>query len=242
MSESRDLSRRAVTLGLAGALASLAIPRRAHAGEHRALILGGSAIHGALGKQLERGMAALGHETLRDAKTSSGLARPDFFDWMERARELVAEFSPTVTIAMFGGNDAQGLWMGKDAEPRWIRWPEPGWSAEYRRRVEAFAEIVAPPIAGPKRRVVFLGMPAMKSDDFDERMARINELVAHAMAEHPRGYYLPTRGRLSEGYARRIERDGESVTIRAADGVHFSGAGAKLLAQVLVPHIDDKLS
>lgn len=241
MFKSRDISRRTALLGITSALAAAMLPRSARAGGHRVLVIGGSTMRGALGKFVEDELAALGHVTHREAKSSSGLARPDFHDWIEHGGEYAQDFSPTATVIMFGGNDAQGLYMGDDADPQWIRWDEEGWSAEYRRRCDALAEAVAP--AG--EHVVWLGLPEMRSSKLDRRTQHMNTIFEAAMAARTHGHYLPTRGRLTGAAARYVDvvkQGGKSVKIRAGDGVHFSTAGAKLLAADLAPDIDGLLS
>ncbi|HSP29738.1 MAG TPA: hypothetical protein VLN74_14390, partial [Ilumatobacteraceae bacterium] len=48
-------------------------------------------------------------ETQLDYKVSSGLARPDFFDWPAEIDRKLPEVNPDNVVATFGGNDAQGL-------------------------------------------------------------------------------------------------------------------------------------
>ena len=44
-----------------------------------------------------------------DYKVSTGLARPDFFDWPARFAEEIPNVNPGIVVVTFGGNDAQGL-------------------------------------------------------------------------------------------------------------------------------------
>src|SRR6185503_3231916 len=92
---------------------------------------------------------------LHKGKSSSGLARPDFHDWHEAAADIVKGWKPAASVVMFGGNDVQGLYMGKG---EWIRWNDDGWDEEYGRRIDAFSEIIAP--AG--ERIFWVGMPVMR--------------------------------------------------------------------------------
>ena len=48
-------------------------------------------------------------DTALDYKVSSGLARPDYFDWRARLHEHVPAVDPDIVVITFGGNDAQGL-------------------------------------------------------------------------------------------------------------------------------------
>ncbi|NVB42987.1 DUF459 domain-containing protein [Pseudenhygromyxa sp. WMMC2535] len=237
MSDLRAPSRRSFTLALAGAFAGLGLPGRARAASQRVLIIGGSAMRGALGKHLELGVAASGHEVDRQAKSASGLARPDFYDWLSEGPRFAQAFSPTATILLFGGNDGQSLRMAEGSDPEWIRWEEDAWATEYRRRVDVLAKAVAP----QGEQVIWLGMPDMRSSKLDKRMQRINTILEEAMDALPGGAFVPTRGLLGPRYADSIQRGGKTVTIRAKDGVHFSTEGAKILAEALVPKIDGLL-
>ncbi|MEO1058910.1 MAG: hypothetical protein AAFY28_18540, partial [Actinomycetota bacterium] len=48
-------------------------------------------------------------ETTLDYKVSSGLARPDFFDWPAEAESKLAEVNPDIVVATWGGTDSQAL-------------------------------------------------------------------------------------------------------------------------------------
>ena len=127
----------ATALGGAGLL-----PRVARAGGPRVLILGDSMIAGALGLFLENGLRKEhGYEVLRYGKSSTGLARPDFFDWMKEARRQLEAFpDPDAVVAMFGGNDVQGLHMGKKGkgQTEWIVWQDPELFCESMSRPSGF--------------------------------------------------------------------------------------------------------
>ncbi|MCB9750706.1 MAG: DUF459 domain-containing protein [Myxococcales bacterium] len=230
------IRRRALVLGATAAAGASLVPGAARASAAAVLVIGGSAMSGALGRVLEEDLAGAGYTTRREAKISSGLARPDFFDWPARARALYGEHAPAATICMFGGNDGQGLHMGADAEPPWIRWHEPGWSEEYARRVDELLDAVAP--AG--ERVFWIGMPMMGTEERTARMHRLNQIVRQRVGLRPRGYFLDTWALLADErgrYARTIRIAGRRVTVRAQDGVHYTRGGARVLADHVVPAV-----
>ena len=236
----RAFGRRSFNLGLLTAAVVAGLPRGARANGAKVLIIGGSAIKGALGMYLERDLKKLGFDATRDAKSSSGLARPDFFNWPKRASKLRDDHSPDAVVCMFGGNDAQGLWMGKDNDPEWIRWQEEGWTEEYRRRVNEFADAVT----NPGTKLFWMGMPVMRSKDFDARIERMNTVFRAEMATRKDAYYLDTREVLStpEGkYTDHLTIEGSRTRVRAGDGIHLAGAGATVVVNHLVPQIADAL-
>jgi hypothetical protein len=223
---------------LQGALACLGVatvglPRRARADEHRVLVIGDSMIAGGFGLFLEQALAKdHGLSVKRKGKSSTGLARPDFFDWHAVARALVEAYQPTATLVMFGGNDVQGLYMGKG---EWIRWHEDGWGAEYSRRIAELCDILSP----SGQRIFWVGMPVMRPAKFHARVQRVNAIYRAEMGVRPAGMFIdiwPLLADAEGAYADRIAigppgKDGslKKVRVRAGDGIHLSPAGAKHL-------------
>lgn len=235
MSSSVLHGRRSFSIGVSAALAAALLPRRAHASSAKVLVLGGSTIHGALGKNIETALTDAGFTTQRHAKSSSGLARPDFYDWPAAAKDYAQRFSPDAVVVMFGGNDGQGLFMGEDATPKWIRWDDQGWEAEYLARVQAFADAVAP----NGEQIFWMGMPEMKSNKLDGRMKRMNGIYEAHMSARSSGHYLSTRGLMPgvQGYSEFAKIDGKQVRVRTEDGVHYSLHGARIVADAIVPAV-----
>lgn len=238
--QTNQLRRRTLLLGTIGAVLA-AGTREARADQARVLLLGGSSMVGSLGRLLEEGCQRSGFETLRDAKISSGLARPDFFDWPARAGELYRSFKPTATVCMFGGNDGQGLAVKVDGEAGWIRWHEPGWPDEYAKRVHALITAVSP--AGEP--VFWLGMPMMANPARTTKMQRINELAREQLQQSRAGYFVDTWHLLADrggAYTRRVKHNGRWLTVRAKDGVHLTREGAQLVAEYVVPIVRSTIS
>ncbi len=222
--------RRFLITALASATLPL-VPRVVRAGNKRILLVGDSMIAGGLGLFLARDLEkTYGYETQRKGKSSTGLARPDFFNWMKEAKKQVEAFpNADGTVVMFGGNDVQGLKMGPG--DNWIRWHEDGWRDEYARRVTAFADILAP--AG--QHLFWIGMPVMRPEKFHLRVQRVNTIFRAEMAIRRGGHFIDIWRLLSDdkgNYTDRvvIEPGKKRVRVRAGDGVHLSIAGAHLIA------------
>ena len=229
------MDRRQFIAGFGTLVASVLAPARASAaGSAKILIVGGSAMRGAVGSTFEEQLKAAGYSVTRRTRGSSGLARPDFFDWQKEVRRLREAIKPHGTICMFGGNDGQGLFMGK--KRAWIRWHEEGWVAEYGRRVRAFAEGAAP--AG--EHLFWIGMPPMRSPKLNGRMNRMNQIFRTAMSSHTNGHFFDTAPVLGTGngaYADSIVVNGKRARVREPDGVHINRRGAKVLVNHVVPEI-----
>ncbi len=165
---------------------------------------------------------------------SSGLSRPDYFDWPKRVAEIAGQHNPDVMILMFGGNDAQSI---RTAGSEWLPRFSDAWIAEYKKRIGAVMDLVA----DDDRVVLWVGQPPMKSNEFDNRMQLINELYKKEAATRPGVKYLELRNLFTDedgDYARYLpDSEGKMVDTRLSDGVHLSHWGGEWLAQLLLDEI-----
>lgn len=163
---------------------------------------------------------------LRRGKESSGLVRNDFYDWPKTAQEIAnSPNRPDVAVMMLGSNDHQPLGDGAQAlEPF-----SPRWSELYVARVEAvmraFKEKDIP--------LVWVGLPMMKAERYSADMAQINEIFRSSASKAGVPFidiwdiFADEHGQYS---AFGPDINGQNVKLRGADGVHFTGAGARKLA------------
>ena len=173
-------------------------------------------------------------ETTVDYKVSSGLARPDFFDWPEHLRAMLPEVQPQIVVVTFGGNDAQGMSEADGSNP--ISWNDPvnakdAWTAEYARRAGEVMDL----LAEGGRTVVWVGIPNDDSPEVSARLAVQDEAVRAALATRPHVQFVDTWARFSSGNGGWAEyvvdpRDGKGKDVRAEDGFHLNQNGAEILA------------
>jgi hypothetical protein len=224
-----------------GALALTGLPRLAHAGPKKILLLGDSMIAGGFGLFLARDLEALdGCIVDRRGKSSTGLARPDFHDWIAEGGKAYAEFQPDAVVCMFGGNDGQGLYMGRKADPEWIRWEDAGWTSEYRRRINAFADAVTP----KGEHLIWIGMPQMRLEKLHERVKHMNQIYRAEMAIRPKALFVDIWRILADDqgkYADKVVIAGKKVRVRTGDGVHLTSDGCHYLADHVRPEIQIEL-
>jgi len=207
-----------------GSTPSVAAPAR--------VLVAGDSDAGAFGPPLMELLGATGVvEATLDYKVSSGLSRPDFFDWPARFRQQIADLDPHLVVVTFGGNDAQDLTIDGRAVPV----ADPAWTTAYRARVGA----VLHQLTDGGRHVVWVGIPNAESEAFTARLVVQRDAVVAELAAHPaadRVHYVDTWARFagrSGGYADYIvdPRDGVGKKVRAPDGFHLNVAGAEILAQ-----------
>jgi len=168
--------------------------------------------------------------TTRELQYSSGLTRPDFFDWPARLRQLVADQHAEAIVLWLGANDAQGILTPSGP----AGFGTGAWVAEYRSRVAALME----ELTRDGRLVYWLGEPIMRSPDFDDRMRLITGIFREEAGRHPGVRFVDTRSLFSDdggGYSAYLPgADGQPVLVRRDDGIHLTPAGADRLAPTLL--------
>jgi len=166
-----------------------------------------------------------------DGRIATGLERPDVFDWYGHLRRELRRERPDVVVLGFGGNDDHDLMTGLPEGVSLDGFGNPGWTAEYRRRVEAVMNLVT----RHAKLLVWMGLPITGDSAQSQRFDVINRIVHDAAARRPgRVEFLDTYTMFAGtdgGYdAYLTNADGSRVRVRASDGVHFERAGGDLIA------------
>jgi hypothetical protein len=170
-------------------------------------------------------------------KTSSGLARPDFFDWPYYFGWIVDNGgAPELMLLSLGANDGQDL-HAPDGSIHLVG--EPGWRAEYVRRVEE----VSTRITAAGTTVYWIGQPLALDPEYSQAMEIINSAYAEVAERLDHVEYVDiwsVLGNADGGYRRRAELpDGTIVQIRAEDDIHLTQAGGDLAAQLVLQQLRD---
>ena len=193
----------------------------------RVVVVGDSLASG-LGFYLERVLNPGLVRVSPQGRISTGLARPDYFDWTAAMTQIVDNFRPDLVVIMLGENDDQPLRndAGQEVTPIGTN----AWPPAYRQRVTDFMSLAASNGA----RVIWVGLPNMRDPGRRElilRQDRIFQQAAHAVKN---AIYLDTYRRFSTpsgGYTAYLTQNGTVLEIREADGVHFNSTGYALLAR-----------
>jgi hypothetical protein len=177
------------------------------------------------------------------ARPSTGLARPDFFDWPAEIPKIVESFDPDVFIVSLGTNDGQAVRL-KDRS--WVRSSEERWSEIYRERVR---KMLVGMNAGRARKVIWIGPNALRRRKSGSRRARINAMMRDEIEKFEGDahfidlYHLATddHGRVKRFVKR--QSDGRHFLARAKDGVHLSLPGLRyILAERVYGYLKDCFS
>ena len=193
------------------------------------LYIAGDSDAGTIGPSLQRLAGKTGVvDSVLDYKVSSGLTRPDFFDWPKHLQKKIPEVNPQIVVVTFGGNDAQPIKV--DGKGYDVTAPE--WSAEYARRVGATMDY----LAADGRTLIWVGIPNAQSADLTKRLTIQRDVVLAEAAKRPDVVLVdawPMFSGVSGGYADYVNIDGSFKLVRADDGFHLNQAGADLLAKAI---------
>ena len=170
-----------------------------------------------------------------DYKVSSGLCRPDFFDWPGQIARQVHAYHPRAAVLMFGANDRQGV---QTPSGKVYQFESAGWKKEYRRRVD---DVIGELFDGGVRRIYWVGQPIMPDGAFSRQMRVINDIYKRAAKAHPGVQYVDAYSLFGNGsgvYAAYLKDDrGRVEQVREGDGTHFTYAGGVRLAEAVLTRI-----
>lgn len=171
----------------------------------------------------------------RELRYSSGLTRPDYVDWPAVLAALIAEQDPEAIVVLLGANDAQGIQTPSGP----VSFGSPGWADEYRARVAATMTL----LEGSGRTVYWVGLPIMRSAEFDGRMRFITDIYRTEAAQHRGVRFIETTvlfGDAEGAYSAYLPGgDGRPVLVRREDGIHLTAAGGDRLARVVMAAMAD---
>ncbi len=171
------------------------------------------------------------------AKFSTGLCRPDYFNWFEMFPRTLDEKAPHLVIFMLGANDCLPVWYSKgNSTPTK---PADKWKEAYGERVGMLLSDAR------NRRVLplWVGMPIMGG-----KHAALHAQTEEATREACAGRGVPYRDNRAlladeNGQYQSFIKDnsGKVVRVRAKDKQHMSPEGNRMLLQAALPDFEQVL-
>ncbi|HLM16984.1 MAG TPA: DUF459 domain-containing protein, partial [Acidimicrobiia bacterium] len=191
------------------------------------LWVGGDSLAGSLGPSLGKLAGATGVvQPYFDSRVSSGLSSPGLFDWPDHASTEMARLDPEVVVFIIGTNDFSAV--------------TGDWEDSYRGKVDSMMKT----LVGPSRTVYWLGAPTLRDDKMDAAVVKVNAVAEDAAERHPTVHYVDTYKLFSDTngtFAFDLpDEDGNVITMRAGDGVHFTSNGGDYLARQVYKLVDAK--
>lgn len=163
-------------------------------------------------------------------RSGTGLARPDVFDWMEEYPAMIGKEHPDAVIVAIGANDGQGF----IEDGKVLAFGSEAWVQIYQNRVAAFLNLLTQDGA----TVVWVGLPPMKSSQYDEKAAFINRVAYTVVSRNPQATWWNPTPYIGDSSGRYREfqttSNGQTTRLRSPDGIHLSDEGAMLLSSTLI--------
>jgi hypothetical protein len=164
-----------------------------------------------------------------DATESTGLTRPDYYNWPAELQNDLAKYNPQLVVVMIGANDPQDF-----PGPPDVPYGTGQWDATYAQRVKAFmAEGTS-----DGARVVWVGMPPMADPGRSAAMAHLDDLDQQAASATANVTFLSSwtvLGTPQGAYTPYVTNGaGQEIHVREPDGTHIAPGGAELLSQSVI--------
>lgn len=164
----------------------------------------------------------------RQGRISTGLARPDYFNWPVTMRRIVDAFDPDLVIVMLGENDHQSLVTVRGMREAQIGTSE--WPPAYRQRVLLMMRIATSHGA----KVVWAGLPISADPGLWDHSRIENAVFEYASSIIPGVAYFDAWERFRDprgGYTAYLREQGRFTLVRAGDGLHFNAIGYTIVAR-----------
>ncbi len=199
-----------------------------------------------LGDSLMEDLGPTTHRTLRHrkglhfiltAKYSTGLSRPDYFNWPENMKKAVSSTQPDLIVFFMGANDGMPIKVnGKTIHPN----SGEAWKKAYKDKMQELFAI------GRQHGcdMIWLGLPPMGSK-YAKILAQTAQAQKEGCAEHGIQFVdtTPILGDASGNFRSYLtDSKGNTVRLRAKDKEHLAPHGNKLVVDHLVPLLEKKIS
>ncbi len=212
-----------------------------HAQQHSAtnvrVLFAGDSLMESMGPQMQPALTEHLHWSCRPiGKKSTGLCRPDFYNWPVVLEKNLQEFHPHLVVMWVGTNDNQN-----------VRGVKTGglltdtWKKAYCLKMQEIIHLCRQ----YRARLIFIGPPAVGKARVDAELKQINQLMQdYCSQQHiPFLNVRPIFSDKNGSYIQKLRnKNGELVAIRTKDQVHITPAGNNLVMKQLYPLMQKTLN
>jgi lysophospholipase L1-like esterase len=215
----------AVTVRGPGAKPRSALTWVQHPGGRIRLLAVGDSEMQILDDFLGQNLGPRGVDVTSDARISTGLTKPFFFDWQGHARQQAAALRPDATVMFIGAND--GFSAGG------VPCCSPAWSAGYANLV---AQMMHMYLRGDAGRVYWFVLPDPRPGSFSSLFGGVDAGIRQAarrfagrvsLLDAP-SFFTPG------GYRDFMTYQGQGFVIHESDGVHLSTSADRVAAELVM--------
>lgn len=169
------------------------------------------------------------------SRQSTGLAYPSAFNWPSTIEDTLKRNADIGVLAVFmGPNDPWDMPSGRGGP--FLRFRSDDWEALYRQRIQQILQTAQQ----HQVDVIWIAPPLMRKQSLSEKMLYIASLYQQEVQAAGEVFVLSDQilG-YQEGQYSDYPGDGQPRRkLRAGDGIHFTLAGQRLLADALYQYLD----
>jgi len=165
-------------------------------------------------------------EILQETRNSSGLARPDQYNWSRRIEDIVNEGQMHIAVIMLGANDRQRIRAAGGFED----FATQAWAETYRLRVDALVE----KLTKGKVAVYWMGLPIVADEEARAEYEQINSIIRERVYLGGVKYIDAWNGfsdQFGNYSAFGPSVDGVTKRLRDNNGIGFTAEGNRKLAE-----------
>jgi hypothetical protein len=170
-----------------------------------------------------------GMRVVGDARQSTAISSPFFFDWPAHAVGQVGGLRPDVVAMFLGGNE--GFRLGR------AECCGADWSRQYAARVAGMMRVY---LQHGAAAVYWFLIPTPSSEPFVRVTRAVNRGIEIAAAEFREGVHVfDLRPVFSPGgrYIDSLTHDGRTITVHESDGFHLSASADVIVAQMFIQRL-----
>jgi uncharacterized protein len=206
-------------------------------GVYRILVIGDS-MAGGLGAGMSRMVTPdSGFEIVNRFNESSGLTRPDFYDWAGAVPKIMEGKNFNAVVVLIGLNDRQDI---RKDNFRYV-FNTPDWIKSYQANIDAVMDA----LKAQNVKVFWLGEPPMGDPTYDADMKTVTALQKERVLAKG-ATFIDTRPLLlsADGAYMDVGPDdtGEIRKLRQRDGVTFFKQGNNKFGQLILAAIENTIS
>ena len=204
------------------------------------LIVGDSFIAEGFGPLLEKELLNYENTTVvRHGVYSTGLSRPDYFNWQDELNKLIDSVKPNIVIVMFGANDAQDI---KDINGKTlVHYGDDNWNDIYGKNVAIFLDI----LKDDKVFVLWIGNPIARDEYYRTKIENLNSVFEKTVKRYDSAIFLSTWNTLADkngNYTAYLPGKNDKIYLaRASDGIHATQFGALFIVDEVMTALSKKL-
>lgn len=164
-------------------------------------------------------------------RSSTGLTNRDYYNWPQEAGNFARAEPAQLVFIHLGGNDGQDMTVNG----AWYKFGSAAWSQTYQKRAEEMIGNVQ--AALPSATIVWIGLPAMRPEKYNTKMAVISSLQQKAAVARGIAYVdgFEAMGAVYSKDGATVE--GPRKILRLDDGIHYSREGGRMIAHTALKHL-----